>query len=398
LQLGIDHEVAGYDCVNERSWRVSGGRLELLAESGVVTTRFNDARRQADGRLRLRGAFLGAEDIMHELAELAAPRPAPPVRWPRVAMLVRTHAFTRKVADLMAVLSASGLWDLYVLAEESAGPIDTAGYPKVPHSLQICRDLGLDDSGPRTLWHCGDYALYCATAALPGYDVYAMLEYDVHFTRGNPAFLEALIARLGFGGEAPIDLLTTHLSPAQPDWCWRAVAQQRYAEVLACFFPFLLVSARAADALLEGRLAAGAAIHCEAYAASELQARGGFRLASVLDLLPGCIDLASFRPAFEHLDEPWFLLGDELAVPLHIEMVHPVHEATEYLARNLELARRRCSLAAFAARLRAGRPGALPRRLVNAYLQVLESVDAAAAVRLSAADERAAAEHGMAGR
>ena len=407
LRLGLDHKVAEYDCMNERGWRVAGGRLELLSEGGMVTTRFDQAVRDADGRLHLRGVFLGAasrgaENIMRELAELAAPRVAAPVRWPRVAMLVRTHAFTRKVADLMAVLSASGLWDLYVLADESAGPIATAGYPKLAHSLQTCRELGLDAAQPGTLWHCGDYALYCAVAALPGYDVYAMLESDVHLTRGNPAFLEALIARLGFGGDAPIDLLTSYLSPAQPDWCWRAAAQPRYAEVLACFFPFVLVSARAAAALLDGRrqtageaageATGGAAIHCEAYVASELHARGGFRLASMLDLLPGCIDLGSFRPAWEHLDEPWVLLGDDFGVAPAIEMVHPVHDAVDYLACNLELARRRGSLAAFAERLRAGRPGVLPQRLVSAYLQALESVDAAAAVRLSAADERGAAE------
>jgi hypothetical protein len=57
LRLAQDGRVRGYDCNNERYWRIEDGRLMFLNDDRQVTTIFTDQVETADG-VRLEGDFL----------------------------------------------------------------------------------------------------------------------------------------------------------------------------------------------------------------------------------------------------------------------------------------------------------------------------------------------------
>ena len=57
LQLARDGRVRGYDCNNERYWKIEDGRLMFLNDDRQVTTIFTDQVETADG-VRLEGDFL----------------------------------------------------------------------------------------------------------------------------------------------------------------------------------------------------------------------------------------------------------------------------------------------------------------------------------------------------
>jgi hypothetical protein len=89
---------------------------------------------------------------------------------------------------------------------------------------------------------CGDFPFYCAQRRIPNYDYYFQIEFDVHFVRQNPLYLEGLISRLGGYDAVPYDFLGTLLSEAPDHWFWKANAAKVYPRVYEGLFAFVGLS------------------------------------------------------------------------------------------------------------------------------------------------------------
>jgi hypothetical protein len=273
----------------------------------------------------------------------------------RIAVLVRTHVANPKFFDLMELLRRSDHYDLFVAADETNGPLQTGAYTKLPHSAVACQALGLPTDHHRILWQCGDYPLYFAAAAIPAYDYYFLIEYDVDFTSKSPDFLEALIARLR---NHPCDLLSENFSRPKPDWEWLPAAAKLYHTVYtAGLFAFIAVSRRAIERLLAARrrqnqrgAAGDSIIHCEAFTASELAA-AGYACVSINQLIPGATDPLYYHTALYELETSQYLLNHPRIGEAAVQLLHPVYDVAEYLRRQYAKARHRNDIAAFLAEL-----------------------------------------------
>ncbi len=108
----------------------------------------------------------------------------PPKRTVRIAVLFRTYQwdeFARRAATRLAARTAG--MDLFILIDESAsGPVDTAPFTKIAHTVATFKALGLPcdpvAKAPALWWNC-DYGLYDAMLQQPGYDIYLAVEDDV---------------------------------------------------------------------------------------------------------------------------------------------------------------------------------------------------------------------------
>lgn len=164
------------------------------------------------------------------------------------ALLIRTHYVDDRLRALADLLAADGRFDVYAVADETSGPLDFGDTPKVSLTAQTIAGLGLYDQAPKTLWRCGDYALYAARKALPRYDAFWMIEPDVRLKSDRPC---DILAR--FPGPEQADLLAGRLRPAEADWDWGVTMGPESAPVWRCLFSVVRLSARAIDLLLEER-------------------------------------------------------------------------------------------------------------------------------------------------
>ncbi len=269
-------------------------------------------------------------------------------------MLVRAHFVSDKLVDLLRMLKQGVGYDLRVCADETQGPLDLPGEVVLGHSTEMCSDLGLLGSLPNSplLWYFGDYSFYCAYHAIPDYDYYVMIEYDVEFVRGNVYALESLISRLSLPGVPPYDLVATHYGPRDQDWGWGETCKGRFNDFYGLFFPLVVLSKRAVQYLYDWRryeaanpLESGRYVFCEAFVPTALMAAGGYHCADLNSLLPGSWDPSSFRI------RPPMLLGGLPALSRGIELVHPVYSEREYLDSELGDARHNDRVAEFMERL-----------------------------------------------
>jgi len=251
-------------------------------------------------------------------------------------VLVRTHVSNEKLFHLLGVLSQSRRYDLFVVADETNGPVDVGSYQKLSHSVASCAAFGLPSEHHRILWQCGDYPFYFAAAEIPDYDYYLMIEFDVDLVGQSPAFIETLISRFGHH-----DLISEHFRLPEPGWPWLPAASAVYETVYtAGLFAVLALSGRAVEFLLQVRRAeakrgskAGQIIHCEAHCGSALAA-GGFSCVSINQLIPGATDRRCFHDPDFDLETSHYLLGQyRLAVP-NVAVVHPVYDLAEFLKKN----------------------------------------------------------------
>jgi hypothetical protein len=172
------------------------------------------------------------------------------------AILVRTHTADEQVLGFIARLSQGGRYPVFVLADESRGPLDFGATPKISLTEGGVRAMGLYAEAPNLFWRCGDYGLYAARAALPEIDRFWLIEPDVWINLDRPA---EFFARF----EAdPADLLAAHYRPAEPGWDWGKTMADG-GPVQRCLFPLVRVTARALDHLFEERCALGAVFTAE---------------------------------------------------------------------------------------------------------------------------------------
>ena len=329
---------------NESTWRIRDGRIDFLNVAGDVTTTFTDARSDPDARAEFTGKFLGNpdSDTIHTLNEVKPQSIGRPSTALRTAVLVRTHIVSQKLWNLLESLYGSPLYDLYVLADTTHRRLSFPGVDVISHTVSMCKDLGLHTDFDTVLWKCGDFPIYCAASQIAKYDYYIQIEFDVHLIRQNSLFIEGIINRLKVPSSGSLDLVIPFLGMASPSWIWTAAAARRYPEVYRSFFPFIVMSARAVDHLLEERRREAAlgpigpdVVHCEAFCGTALIATGNYVCKSLEDIMPGSISWRTFHPQ----TEVNFLLGSYITPDPRIEMAHPVLEADAYLARALRQAK-----------------------------------------------------------
>ncbi len=193
----------------------------------------------------------------------------------REIVVVRTHvASPAALAAYDRYAALSGRPTVFC-CDETAGPVDTGGRPKLSFTAGGLAAHGLRaEPGPRgTGWSCGDYCHYVLRRDLPDFDRCWLLEPDVLLNLDRPAeFFDSLAVREDA-------FLAAWFGPADPSWRWAAAAGRHYATVHRCLFPVTRLSAPAADHLLRARraLATSAArtwLNDEAFVASELMAAG----------------------------------------------------------------------------------------------------------------------------
>jgi hypothetical protein len=340
IRFQADGKVAGHSNPNEKTWLFEKGWPTLIDESGTVTTRFDSIEIRSSGQRVLRGRF-AATEIIHVLEEQtphsdyrALARP------PRVAVLVRSHVATPKLLDLLASLRGSSMFDVYLSVDVTNGPFPLRAANLLPHDVRRCIDLGLYQRDvPHYLWFFCDYPFYCALQDIPQYDYYMQIEYDVHITRRNPLFLEGLINRLVTPQGAALDLAGIYFGPRSLEWTWSERAILRFPTVYGVLYPFVLVSRKALDKLLElrrdearGDLAITDAIHGEAFTASALANDRAFVCVDVNDVINGAYIGETFRVGLP------MLLG---ATPASTEMMHPVMDEEAYIGKHIGMAAHR---------------------------------------------------------
>lgn len=213
-----------------------------------------------------------------------------------------------------------------VAVDESAGVVDVGGHRKVSVTRAACQALGLhcpDDFA----WRNGDYNLYLARKAFPDARYFWMLEPDVEHSFASFDHLIAL-----FDAMPEVDLLSSHLMPADREWYWQRTIKDRSVSVQRCFFPLIRISSRAIDLCLEQRRKDRLSLHArlfwpndEALVATTV-ARAGLRVADLNSAGVSVYNESSF--GYEPLDgdDGWFR-------GVANQVYHPVLYGDAYRAR-----------------------------------------------------------------
>lgn len=169
-------------------------------------------------------------------------------RMSRTAVLIRTHYADDQLRAFAAQLKGEGVFDVFVLADESRGRIDLGDVPKIAVSVEAAAALGLYACAPNPLWRCGDYGLYLARQALPEHDAFWMIEPDVRLFSRSPSSILA-----NFPSPEDVDFLAAHVRPAGPDWNWARTMDPAEGPIWRCLFALVRLSGRALDAMLAER-------------------------------------------------------------------------------------------------------------------------------------------------
>ncbi|MCC6920631.1 MAG: hypothetical protein IT548_15645 [Alphaproteobacteria bacterium] len=262
----------------------------------------------------------------------------------KFAVQIRAHQVTDKLLDLIGQLRGSDRFDLFLSYDVKDGPVELPGATTLPYTLQTFLDLGLpvEPGEPErvVVWRHCDYTLYAARAALPDYDYFISIEFDVDFVARGPGFLHALIDRITAEAADPIDLIVAQLGPVGAEFPLHAPAAALYPKVYACLCPLAVFSRRALDHLFAQKRIEAARpmpeagyVHWETFVATALIDAGGFRCATFETLFPGCVTREAWRPGLP------MLMGHPPPLPPSVQMIHPVLAERECALRHSYFAR-----------------------------------------------------------
>lgn len=272
----------------------------------------------------------------------AAPAPR------RVAVLLRSHLQgSEKAFELAGQLAAAKGWDLYFAVDETRGPVDVGPYRKVAHSLEACGAAGLFTARSRALHYFGDYPFYVSLPAIPDYDFYLMIEYDVGLAAKEGDYFSRLADRLTSPALSGLDLVATNLGPRRPE---KAHRPHRYEALYHSLFPIIGLSRRAILYLHAQRLAEATLpplsdgqpyVYCEYFVPTLMKAVTKFQCLSLNDVLPNSVDNPSFNA--------WNcrVLHHEARQPVTAELVHPVLDFPQYLGKSASVARKKRRIAEY---------------------------------------------------
>jgi hypothetical protein len=166
----------------------------------------------------------------------------------RTALLIRTHFADEPLRAMAERLSAEGVFDVFILADESKEALDFGALPKISLTGDTISELGLYDGLQNLFWRCGDYGLYAARRELPDYDGFWMIEPDARIRSEQPS---ELLARYPSCSE--VDFLAGRLKPADGDWDWAKTMDPSEGPIWRCLFSLVRLSAPAIDALMAAR-------------------------------------------------------------------------------------------------------------------------------------------------
>lgn len=286
----------------------------------------------------------------------------------RTAVILRGHAPSAKFTEMAAALTGSDRFDLYVATNDSRGPVDVGSFPRLPYTLESLSDLGFEFTDEYALIHCSDLLFASFLQRKPEYDRFIMVEYDVQILGQPRETMESLLDRLD--ARPTVDLFGTWLSPRGQAWPHYATTASQFPgqEVMAAFFPFVMLSRRAIEHLLQlrhGERPAGEATrdraYCEAFAATALASNPAFRIADLRDIWPGSYDADGF-----YFGDP-MLYGGPHRINEGVRFLHPVYPPEDFAGRLWHAAKGSNTLIQYRALLSAGSiplPDDLRRQLI----------------------------------
>lgn len=250
---------------------------------------------------------------------------------PRYAVLFRTHIWDAFVARQYERLKQRvGHGDLYILLDETHGPVATGQPDVVAHTNASIEALGLAPAGNgNMLWYNGDYPLYFFFDQYPDYDYYVMTEYDVCVN----VDLDDVMARAAQAGAA---LVSLSKGEAVTDWahaesCHDVYPADAVEKRLICFAAF---SREAVRHLFDRRVALSAEVRagairnwpfCEGFIPTEL-AVSGFQLMELSNL--GTTERYDWWPP---------VLEDDLPGLAEQTFIHPVLDRARYVDSALRI-------------------------------------------------------------
>jgi len=157
----------------------------------------------------------------------------------RELVLLRTHTFDDATRELFDYLHDTSGRDVALICEEGRARVD-AGKGRVKIGLDRAHVEAMGLHAPRNFaWLCGDYFLFTAMRALPDYDRYWLVEYDVRlsFTESRQFF--------DLFADPAIDFLAFMMREAGPNWNWHEPMHHFSTRVHACLFPVVAVGRKA---------------------------------------------------------------------------------------------------------------------------------------------------------
>jgi predicted O-methyltransferase YrrM len=165
----------------------------------------------------------------------------------RFAAIFRTHVWDSDISEMAARAErCCGTGTFVIATDESKGPLSVGRFSKLSHTEDFS-SYSLPSIPPdKVLWWNADYVLYLARRSLPDYDYYAMLEYDVHMNCDLPSIIEQC-------ANAGIDLVARYLRPIEANHWSRPSIIEMSEDPWWALIPFVILSARAVDALLQRR-------------------------------------------------------------------------------------------------------------------------------------------------
>ncbi len=160
----------------------------------------------------------------------------------------RVHMWDGAIAEMaMRARACCESGDFVVGADETRSEIAVEPFRKMALTSDFSA-YGLPSiPAHNALWWNADYGLYAARRQLPGYDYYVMLEYDV--------YLHCDVGRIvAQCAEQGIDFVAHDIRriAAGEHWSFDSVKEMTQ-DAWWAFIPFIIVSGRAADALLQSR-------------------------------------------------------------------------------------------------------------------------------------------------
>ncbi len=246
------------------------------------------------------------------------------------AVLFRTHFWDEFVERQYQRLRAQiGRGELFILVDETRGPVPIPHANVVPHTEAGVLALGLSGAGHgNMLWFNGDYPLYYFYAQHGGYSHYVMTEYDVCVQRP----LDGIIDEMAQGGTDLISLPNEQDVAIWPltDTCGDAYGLDQIRKSLICIAMF---SNRAVRHLYDRRLALSRLEqtgrmrrwpYCEAFIPTEI-ALAGWPMAS----------LAAFGPV-QRYDWSPAVIEAELRHLAGQAFVHPVLDAQRFVRHTMK--------------------------------------------------------------
>lgn len=243
----------------------------------------------------------------------------------KYAVLFRTHIWNDYVArQYRRLLPSARGGDVFVLLDETGGPVAVDAGRVVSHTAEGVTALGLTDGGARRmLWYNGDYPLYYFFRLHPTYRYYVMIEYDVAIN-GDIDRMVDHAEREGIG------LMALTKGEAVGEWPHTASCLDVYdlALVKKRLICFSIFSCAAVAALFERRLALSHLYRegrlqrwpfCEGFIPTEL-ARRGFKIAEISTF--GSTELYDWQPPIVETD---------LARLKSYAFIHPVLDQRRYV-------------------------------------------------------------------